>query len=65
MNESLSLQEFTFISTAAFSGTAGELRYEQNTTNTFVSGDTNGYGIADFMIRIDGLHTLVSGDFIL
>ncbi len=58
-------QDFTFIGTAGFSGTAGELRYEHTNGNTFVSGDTNGDGTADFMIRLDGLHTLTSGDFVL
>jgi Ca2+-binding RTX toxin-like protein len=56
-------QAFSFIGTAAFSNTAGELRYEQISGNTYVEGDTNGDGVADFMIRVDGLHTLVSGDF--
>ena len=59
------LQEFTFIGTAAFSGTAGELRYHQGASNTFISGDTNGDGTADFVIRLDGLHALTSCDFIL
>ena len=56
---------FTFIGTKAFSKVAGELRYVQSSGNTFVSGDTDGNGIADFMIRLDGLHTLVSTDFVL
>jgi hypothetical protein len=28
-------------------------------------GDTNGDGTADFMIRLDGLHSLTGGDFVL
>jgi hypothetical protein len=56
-------QAFAFVGTAAFSSTAGELRYEQVSGNTYVSGDTNGDGIADFMIALDGLHTLVGTDF--
>jgi Ca2+-binding RTX toxin-like protein len=58
-------QDFHFLGTAAFSHTAGELRYEEIGANTYVSGDTNGDGAADFMIRIDGLHSLTSGDFVL
>ncbi len=58
-------QDFAFIGTAAFTNVAGQLRYEQISGNTYVSGDTNGDGIADFMIRLDGLHTLGGGDFIL
>ncbi len=53
-------QNFTFIGAAQFSGTAGELRFEQTERHTFVSGDTNGDGVADFMIRLDGLHTLTA-----
>jgi hypothetical protein len=58
-------QGFTFLGAGAFTGTAGQLRYEQISGDTFVTGDTNGDGVADFMIRLDGLHTLRSGDFIL
>ena len=54
----LSDQAFTFIGTAAFGNVAGQLRYEQINGNTYVQGDTNGDGVADFWIRIDGLQTL-------
>jgi Ca2+-binding RTX toxin-like protein len=56
-------QAFSFIGTSAFSGTAGELHYQQIGGNTYVSGDTNGDGLADFMVKLDGLHTLVGTDF--
>ena len=58
-------QGFAFIGTAAFSGSAGELRYEQSGGSTYVTGDTNGDGIADFMILLDGTHTLAGGDFVI
>ena len=58
-------QAFAFIGNAAFSGTAGELRYRQLSGNTYVLGDTNGDGVADFWIRLDGLHSLNAGDFVL
>jgi serralysin len=58
-------QNFSFLGAGLFSGHAGELRYDQIDGNTFVQGDTNGDGVADFMIRVDGLHALTSGDFIL
>jgi serralysin len=58
-------EKFSFIGSAAFSHTAGELRYEQVSGNTFVYGDTNGDGLADFMIRLDGSHALTSADFLL
>lgn len=56
---------FTFIGAAAFGSSAGQLRYQQVGGATFVQGDTDGDGIADFIIRIDGLHTLTSGDFLI
>ncbi len=58
-------QAFAFIGTGAFSGTAGELRYEHALGNTWVSADTNGDGAADWYIGLTGTHTLVSGDFVL
>ncbi len=58
-------QAFHFLGSSAFDGTAGALHYEQTGGNTYISGDTNGDGIADFMIKLDGLHTLSSGDFLL
>ncbi|MXO61062.1 hypothetical protein GRI89_16080 [Altererythrobacter salegens] len=58
-------QAFGFIGTAEFSGHAGELRYVHGGGTTFVEGDTNGDRLADFSIALTGLHTLVSGDFML
>jgi Ca2+-binding RTX toxin-like protein len=58
-------QAFAFLGTGAFTNTAGELRYQVTNGNTYVYGDTDGDGIADFMIRLDGIHALVSGDFVL
>jgi hypothetical protein len=57
-------QAFAFVGADAFHGVAGELRYEQISGNTYVQGDTDGDGIADFWIRHDGLHALTSGDII-
>ncbi|QNM82995.1 VCBS repeat-containing protein [Sphingomonas sabuli] len=58
-------QAFAFLGTAAFTGSAGQLRYEQIGSNTYLYGDTNGDRVADFAIRVDGLHSFVIGDFIL
>ncbi len=58
-------QAFTFIGTSAFSGAAGQLRFEQINGNTFVTGDVNGDGVADFGIQIGGLVSLVATDFVL
>lgn len=56
---------FSFIGNAAFGNVAGQLRYEQISGVTYVQGDTDGNGVADFIIRLDGLHTLTGGDFLL
>ena len=56
---------FTFIGNAAFSGTAGELRYSFNGTDTIVRGDVDGDGNGDFAIVLTGEHMLTMDDFIL
>jgi Ca2+-binding RTX toxin-like protein len=55
------LQHFTFIGTAGFSSTAGELRAVAG----LVEADLNGDGAADFRIVIGNGATLGAGDFIL
>lgn len=56
---------FSFIGTQAFGKVAGQLRLGTMSGLTVVSGDTNGDGLADFMIRLDGSPVLVVGDFVL
>lgn len=58
-------QAFTFIGNGAFTGTAGQLRYELSEGNTYVMGDVNGDGVADFAIQVSGLVNFASGDFLL
>jgi Ca2+-binding RTX toxin-like protein len=58
-------QAFNFVGNAAFSSTAGELRYFDDGTDTWVQADTNGDGMADFEIALTGVLTLVATDFIL
>ena len=65
INSGAASGNFTFIDTAAFSHTAGELRWQQFATLAVVSGDTSGDGIADFAIQLTGTHTLHGWDFIL
>jgi hypothetical protein len=48
-------QNFTLIGTAAFSGIAGELRISDNGINTSLIGDTNGDGLGDFVVKLEGL----------
>ena len=58
-------QAFAFIGTGAFTGAAGQLRYQQISGNTYLQGDTDGDGDADFWIRLDGLHNLQASDFLI
>lgn len=58
-------QAFCWIGTAAFSGTAGELRFTSNGTETWLQGDQTGDGIADFEIVFTGDVTLYPTDFYL
>lgn len=58
-------QAFAFLGTGAFTNAAGQLRFEQSGGNTFVQGDIDGDGVADFVIQLDGTLNLVGGDFIL
>jgi hypothetical protein len=59
-------QAFSFVGTAAFSNTAGELRYEADGLFWSVQGDTDGDGDADFeiLLSIAGAPILTGGDFI-
>jgi Ca2+-binding RTX toxin-like protein len=58
-------QAFTWVGTAAFSGTAGELRTYFDGVDTWVQADRNGDSVADFEIRFDGNVSLAGSDFIL
>lgn len=56
---------FTFIGDAAFSGTAGELRFSTNGVETSVEGDMDGDGTADLLIILTGDIPLTGADFVL
>ncbi len=56
---------FTFIGSDKFSHHAGELHFQVVKGNLFLSGDVDGDGRADFMIKIDHLTTIVDSDFFL
>jgi Ca2+-binding RTX toxin-like protein len=59
-------QAFSFINSAAFSKTAGQLRYfVDDSSNTIMQGDVNGDGVADFEIQLTGIHTLLATDMLL
>jgi Ca2+-binding RTX toxin-like protein len=58
-------QAFVFIGGAAFSGTAGELRYGFEGTDTRIQGDLDGDGVADFDIMLTGSPIPLASDFFL
>ena len=59
-------QAFAFIAANSFTGVAGQLHYVVNASGgVSVEGDTDGNGAANFSISVDGVSSLVSGDFIL
>jgi subtilisin-like proprotein convertase family protein len=64
-------QNFTFIGAQSFHHVAGELRsikFDHAGTAadyTYITGDVNGDGAADFSILVNGLHNLTNYDFLL
>ncbi|MBD9375671.1 calcium-binding protein [Rhizobium sp. ARZ01] len=58
-------QAFTFIGAEKFHKKAGELRFEKKSGDTFIQGDVNGDGKADFSIMLDLSLTMSKSDFIL
>ncbi|MBW9066124.1 calcium-binding protein [Rhizobium herbae] len=58
-------QAFHFIGTAAFSGKAGELRYDKMASDTYIYADLDGDSTADFSIHLDDLVNLSKGSFFL
>ena len=61
-------QTFTFIGTAPFSNTKGQLRVQKAGSTAIVEGDVNGDGAADFavtLLNFTNLSTLTAIDFVL
>ncbi|MCV9997304.1 calcium-binding protein [Pararhizobium sp. YC-54] len=58
-------QAFIFVGEKAFSHMAQELRYSNTNGDTYVYGDINGDGNADFSVRLDGNIELIKSDFVL
>jgi Ca2+-binding RTX toxin-like protein len=58
---------FSFIGNAAFTGVAGQLRFFDSGAHTLVQGDTDGNGVADFEVLLQGNagHPLFVTDFVL
>ena len=59
-------ETFVFIGANAFTHAARQLHYVVNGSGGVnVEGDTNGDGVADFHITVDGVASLAAGDFML
>ncbi len=58
-------QAFKFIKDADFNKKAGELRYEKTAKETYLYGDTNGDGKADFAVLFNAKIDFAKGDFVL
>jgi Ca2+-binding RTX toxin-like protein len=58
-------QAFTFIGTAAFSGTPGEVRYYHLGADTYIEMQTGTSADVEGVIRIDGIHTPDASWFVL
>jgi parallel beta-helix repeat protein len=56
--------QFVFIGTDEFAGTAGELRYEVKNGAAWVTGDTDGDKVADFTIRLSKVKSILASDFL-
>jgi Ca2+-binding RTX toxin-like protein len=56
---------FAFIGDDAFSGEAGELRFEHSGSDTWLSGDSDGDAVADVQIKCVGTIAFTANDFIL
>ena len=56
-------QDFDFIGTKKFGRDEGELRYEFRKGDTYIHGDTDGDGKADFTLVLDGQVKLTAGMF--
>lgn len=58
-------QAFRFIEDDAFSGKAGELRYQKKGGDTFILGNVDGDRSAEFAIKVTGRIDFEKGDFLL
>ena len=54
---------FAFIGAAAFSGTAGQLRFTSLPGQTLIQGDVNGDSTADLTILLSGVTSTVAADW--
>ena len=58
-------QAFAWIGNGPFTHVAGQLHYAQAGGTTYLEGDTDGDGTADFVIALSGTINLAATDFVL
>ncbi|WP_331376607.1 M10 family metallopeptidase C-terminal domain-containing protein [Sinorhizobium chiapasense] len=58
-------QAFTFIGTAAFNGTAGQLRFDKLASDTYIYADVDGDRIADLKVHLEDAVALTKDYFLL
>lgn len=58
-------QAFAFLGTKAFTGDAGELRYQVVNGTTWLAADVDGDRQADGYIALDGIHAVQPGELVL
>jgi hypothetical protein len=58
-------ERFSFLGSMAFSGRAGELRYEQEGGETIIYGEVDGKEGVDLVIRLYGLVELTEASFVI
>jgi serralysin len=56
-------QDFAFIGTGAFSGSAGQVRYDVTGGSAHIFADADGNGVADMEIVLTNITTLAASDF--
>lgn len=56
---------FAFLGTRAFTGVAGEMRFERSGNGVVIEADGNGDMHADFSVKLVGLYWMTAADFIL
>lgn len=58
-------QDFHFIGKAAYTGNAGDLRYQKSADTTVIAADIDGDSKTDFIIRFDHSYTVTKDFFLL
>ncbi len=64
--DEVNIHAFVFVGTAAFTNSAGELRYQDDGNgNLLLQGDVDGDGDAEFEVALEGVSSITADDLIL